>query len=189
VPQGVDWQDPWPLVGVRRGDAEASPGADALRAEGFGVVFDVQPLERDRDPHQDHLNNTAAVRMFDELRRAYVATHLAPDWVRYMRRSGNTEVVRESHVLYESEGWMHERFVGAVRWVQRRGKAALVEQRLVETSTGRPVARAWIVQLLVTVEGVAPFPDFFWDLIATAQGGPVPVVETSTRAPWGPPSP
>lgn len=149
----------------------------------------MEAIERDRDLHQDHLNNTAAVRMFNELRRAYVATHLAPDWVRYMRRSGNTEVVRELHVLYESEGWMHERFVGGVRWSERRGKAVIVEQRLVESTTARALARAWVVQLMVTAEGVAPFPDFFWDLVEAAQGAPVPTVEGSTRAPWGPPPP
>jgi acyl-CoA thioesterase FadM len=187
--ESADWTNVWPVVGVQRGDAAASPGADLLRSEGFRAVFDVEPVDADRDDYQDHLNNTAAVRMFNELRIAYVATFLAPDWVRYVRRSGHTVVVREMHALYESEGWMHERFVGGIRWAERRGKAGLVEQRLVETTTGRALARAWVVQLLVTPEGVAPFPEWFWDMVATVEGAPVPTAEDAARTPWGPPSP
>lgn len=186
---GADWSDPWPVVGVRQGEPESSPGVDALRAEGFRVVFDVEPVDADRDEYQDHLNNTAAVRMFNELRIAYVASHLAPDWPRYVRRTG-TVVVRELHVLYESEGWMHDRYVGAVRWAERRGKASLLEERLVEATTARPLARAWVVQLLVTPDGVAPFPEWLWAMVAEAEGGPVPVpvADGATRAPWGPPA-
>jgi acyl-CoA thioesterase FadM len=183
----ADWRNPWPVIGVHRGEPAPSAGVEALRAEGFRVVFDVEPVEADRDEYQDHLNNTAAVRMFNELRVAYVATHLTPDWVRFVRREGRTVVVREIHAQYESEGWMHERYVGAVRWSERRGKAGLVEQRLVEAATARPLARAWVVQLLVTPDGVAAFPDWFWEQVAAIEGGPVPEADGASRAPWGPP--
>jgi acyl-CoA thioesterase FadM len=183
----ADWRNPWPVVGIRQGEPTPSAGVEALRAEGFRVVFDVEPVEADREEYQDHLNNTAAVRMFNELRIAYVATHLTPDWVRYVRREGRTVVVREIHAQYESEGWMHERYVGAVRWSERRGKAGLVEQRLVEAATARPLARAWVVQLLVTPDGVASFPDWFWDQVAEIEGGPIPATDGASRAPWGPP--
>jgi acyl-CoA thioesterase FadM len=184
--EDADWTNPWPVTGVRQGDPEPSPGVDVLRAEGFHVVFDVDPIDSDRDEYQDHLNNHAAVRMFNELRIAYVAARLAPDWPRYVRRSGHTVVVRELHVQYDSEGWMHERYVGGIRWAERRGKAGLVEERLVEAVTGRSLARAWVVQLFVTDDGVDAFPDWFWEMIATVEGGPVPE-DGSTRAPWGPP--
>jgi acyl-CoA thioesterase FadM len=183
----ADWRNPWPVVGVHQGEPAPSAGVEALRAEGFRVVFDVEPVEADRDEYQDHLNNTAAVRMFNELRVAYVATHLTPEWVRYVRREGRTVVVREIHAQYESEGWMHERYVGAVRWSERRGKAGLVEQRLVEATTARPLARAWVVQLLVTPEGVAAFPDWFWEQVAAIEGGAIPETGGASRAPWGPP--
>jgi acyl-CoA thioesterase FadM len=183
----ADWRNPWPVVGVRRGEPAPSAGVEALRAEGFRVLFDVDPVEADRDEYQDHLNNTAAVRMFNELRIAYVATHLTPDWVRYVRREGRTVVVREIHAQYESEGWMHERYVGAVRWSERRGKAGLVEQRLVDAATARPLARAWVVQLLVTPDGVAAFPDWFWEQVAEIEGGRIPESDGASRAPWGPP--
>src|SRR5690242_9334317 len=83
----ADWRDPWPVTGVRQGDPEPSPGVDALLADGYRAIFDVDPVDADRDTYQDHLNNLAAVRMFNELRVAYVAAHLAPDWPRYVRRS------------------------------------------------------------------------------------------------------
>lgn len=185
--EGADWRDPWPVVGVRQGEPAPSVGVDALRADGFRAVFDVDPVEADRDQHQDHLNNTAAVRMFNELRVAYVASYLTKDWIRYIRR-GRTVVVREMHALYETEGWMHERYVGAVRWAEHRGKAGLVEQRLVEATTARPLARAWVVQLIVGPGGVEEFPDWFWDLVADVEGAPVPVTTPVSRAAWGPPA-
>lgn len=184
--EGADWRDPWPPQGVRQGEAEPSAGVDALRAEGFRVLFDVESMPEDADRHQDHLNNGAPVRMFNELRMAYVAAHLAPDWPRFIRRSGRTVVVRELHVQYETEGWLHERFVGATRWAARRGKAGLVEQRLVEATTARPLARAWVVQLLVGEQGVEAFPDWFWEAVAEIEGAPIPEWDAA-RAPWGPP--
>ncbi|MEX2254305.1 MAG: thioesterase family protein [Acidimicrobiia bacterium] len=183
----ADWRDPWPSQGVRQGEPQPSPGVDSLRAEGFRVVFDVETVPEDGDRYQDHLNNGAPVRMFNELRMAYVAAHLAPDWARYVRRSSRTVVVRELHVQYESEGWLHEEFVGATRWAARRGKAGLVEQRLVEAASGRPFARAWVVQLLVGAEGVEHFPDWFWEAVAGIERGPIPEWP-SDRRPWGPPA-
>ena len=182
----ADWRDPWPVHGVRRGDPEPSTGLDALRHDGYVVAFDVDPIDADRDQYQDHLNNSAAVRMFNDLRTAYNAARLAPDWPRYVRRSDLAVAVRELHVLYESEGWMHERYVGATRVVARRGKAAVLEQRLVEASTARPLARAWILQLLVGADGVTDWPDWYFELVAEVQGAPVPAV-AATRTPWGPP--
>ena len=183
----ADWQDPWPPQGVRQGDPTSSPGLDVLHADHFAMCFDVEALPGDGDRYQDHLNNSAPVRMFNELRTAYVAARLAPDWPRHIRRSGATIVVRELHVQYESEGWLHESFVGATAWRARRGKSGLVEQRVVEASTGRALARAWIVQLLVSAEGrVEPFPEWFWDALAEVEGAPVPEWPDDRR-PWGPP--
>jgi acyl-CoA thioesterase FadM len=187
--QDADWRNPWPVTGVRPGEPDESPGASALRADGFTVVFDVDAVDADRDEYQDHLNNTAAVRMFNELRIAYVAARLAPRWPKYVRREGMAVVVRELHVLYEREGWMHERYVGATRYAQRRGKAAIVEQRLVEASGAEPLARAWVVQLLVGSDGrVTDWPAWFWAMLHEVQGDPVPVVEDAHRPPWGPPA-
>ena len=183
----ADWRNPWPVQGVREGDAAASPGTAALHEDGYPVAFDVESLDADRDEYQDHLNNTAAVRMFNELRIAYVAARYAPDWPRFVRRASLTIVVRELHVAYESEGWMHEQYVGATRGAQRRGKAVVLEQRLVEASTARPLARAWILQLLVGADGVADWPDWYFDLVADVQGAPVPNVPP-TRPTWGPPA-
>ena len=188
--QDADWRDPWPVTGVRRGKPDPSPAATLLRDNGLTVVFDVDPVDADRDEYQDHLNNTAAVRMFNELRTAYVASRLAPRWPKYIRREGITVVVRELHVLYEREGWMHERYVGATRYVERRGKAAIVEQVLLEASAAAPLARAWIVQLLVGSEGRATaFPEWFWEMVHDVQGAPVPVIDDAHRPPWGPPAP
>ena len=98
-------------------------------------------------------------------------------------------VVRELHVRYDREGWMHERFVGSMRVAGRRGRAAIVEQALVEAESGASLAEAWLVQLLVGADGrVADFPDLYWDRVTEVQGGPVPVSHDDTRIPWGPPA-
>lgn len=183
--KGADWRNPWPVVGVRQDEPEPSAGVDALRAEGYRSVFDVEPIESDRDIYQDHLNNTGAIRMFNELRIAYVAKNMAPRWPKHIRNEGLTVAMRELRALYESEGWMHERYVGGVRIAHRRGKAGLVEQRLVEATTARPLARAWCVQLLVASQGVIDWPDFYWEMVAEIDG---PAVELDgAHAPWGPP--
>lgn len=97
----ADWRNPWPPVGIRREPPLPSRGVDVLSAEGYAVMLDVDPVEEDRDAWQDHLRNTAVVRMFNELRIAYVASRLAPDWPRWVRRGGYAVVVREQHVRYD----------------------------------------------------------------------------------------
>ena len=183
----ADWNEQWPVVGVHQGEPEPSAGVDALRTDGFVVVFDVDPVDVDADKHQAHLNNAAAVRMCNELRVAYVAARLAPDWPRFCRTSGTTVVVRDLRVEYQSEASMHEHFVGSTRWSARRGKSGLVEHRLVEATMARPVARAWVVQLYLGPTGaVEPFPDWYWDRVAEVEGAPVPEIPDD-RHPWGPP--
>jgi acyl-CoA thioesterase FadM len=175
-------------VGVRPEPVLASVGADALRADGYSVVFDVDPIDADRDEWQDHLNNTAVVRMLNELRMAYAAARLAPDWPRFVRRGGYTVVVRELHVRYDREGWVHERYVGGTRVAQRRGKAGIMEQALVEAETGASLAAAWLVQLLVGPDGrVVDWPDWYWGLVAGVEQRPVTVIDLAPRVDWGPP--
>jgi acyl-CoA thioesterase FadM len=99
-------------------------------------------------------------------------------------------VVREQHVRYDREGWMHERYVGGMRIAQRRGKAAIVEHALAEATSGALLATAWLVQLLVDATGrVADFPDRYWELVAEVEGAPVPAAEGAARPAWGPPPP
>ena len=180
-------RDLWPAASVEQGEPAASAGVDALRAEGFRYVADVTTIDADHDEWQDHLNNGAAVRMFNDLRMAYVATNLAPDWVAYIWKQQLSVVVRELHVQYESEGRISEGFVGGTRISRRQGKAGFIEQRLVEARDARPVARAWIVQLLVGDGRATDWPDWYWERVAGVEGAPVPIVEPTPRAPFGPP--
>jgi acyl-CoA thioesterase FadM len=185
--EGADWQNPWPPRGIVQGDPAPSAGVDALRADGYRVIFDVTPMPEDADEYQDHLNNSAAVRMFNELRMAYVAARLAPDWPRHVRRNNLAVVVRELHIAYDSEGWMHEKYVGGTRIAQHRGKAGIHEQHLVEATTGRSLARAWLAQLLVGADGVMQWPEWYWEKIAEVEGTPA-LVKDPARTPWGPPA-
>jgi acyl-CoA thioesterase FadM len=173
---------------VRPEPVLASPGLARLRADGFVVCFDVDPIEADRDRWQDHVENTGIVRMFTEMRTAYTVARLAPDWPRFVRRGGYTSLVREQHVRYDREARMHERFVGGIRVAQRRGKAVVVEQALAEADSGAPVAVAWVIQLLVGPDGrVTDYPDVYWELVERAEGRPIPRVDAGPAG-WGPPA-
>lgn len=162
-------------------------GEDALDRDGYRFVTPVETTADDFDT-QGHLNNVAAVRYFQDLRIAFVMARLAPRWTAHLRDNGLVLVARELHVLYESEGVPGERFVGGVRIRIRQGKAGIMEERLVEASTGRAVARAWVVQLVVHNGVVVEFPAWYWELLAKVEGVPVRVLDSGGRAPWGPPS-
>jgi len=77
--------------------------------------------------------------------------------------------------------------VGALRYIRREGKAAVLEQRLVEASTGRPVARAWVVQLLVQAGTVVDWPDLYFSRVAAIEGREIPRGPRRPAADWGPP--
>ena len=128
----------------------------ALHDEGFRFVVPVVPEPVDFDA-QGHLNNAAIVRIFNDLRIAYVQERLGDRWREHLRAEGLVVVAREVHVLYESEGRPDEEYVGAMRYVRREGRAAIIEQRLIEASGAR-VARAWVVQLLARREASSTGP-------------------------------
>lgn len=164
------------------------PGGTAvLRDDGYSFVTAIDTVEGDFD-NQGHLNNVAAVRYFQDLRIGYVMDRLAPRWTDHLSTEGLVLVARELHVLYETEGMPGERFVGAARVRTRQGRAGIMEERVVEAVTGRAVARAWVVQLLVRDGRVVDYPDWYWELLETSEGAPVRVLDAGARRPWGPPS-
>jgi acyl-CoA thioesterase FadM len=160
-------------------------GATVLAADGYRFVRPVVPGPGDFD-EQGHLNNAATVRLFNDLRIAYVRGEVGFQWVETLRNERLVVAAREVHVLYESEGLPGEAFVGGLRYVRREGRAAVLEQRLVEATTGRAVARAWVVQLLVRDGRVIDWPDDYFSRVAAIEGREIPV---GPRRPpqWGPP--
>jgi acyl-CoA thioesterase FadM len=169
------------------GETSLSPaGADALRAEGFRFVIGVEPAPTDYDG-QNHLNNAATVRLFNDLRISYVREEVGGIWIEMLQRDKLVVAAREVHVLYESEGMPGESFVGAMRYLRREGKAAVLEQRLVEATTGRSVARAWVLQLLVQDGTVIEWPDAYFARVAEIDGRVTPILPRRPAAPWGPP--
>jgi len=161
-------------------------GGDALRSEGYRFVIDVEPAPTDFDA-QGHLNNASTVRLFNDLRIVYVREEVGDVWIEILRTEQLVVAAREVHVLYESEGLPGESFVGALRYIRREGKAAVLEQRLVEASTGRAVARAWVVQLLVQRGTVVEWPEAYFARLAEIEGRELPIVPRRPAASWGPP--
>ena len=169
--------------GDRRDRQPLRVGRAALLDGGFHFVVAVTPGADDFD-RQGHLNNAAIVRIFNDLRITYVQ-ELDIRWREHLGAEGLVVVAREVHVLYESEGRPGEEYVGAMRYVRREGRAAIIEQCLTEASEARAVARAWVVQLLVRDGAVVDWPDFYFDLVAAVEGAPIEQRPT-LRRPWGP---
>jgi acyl-CoA thioesterase FadM len=161
-------------------------GGAVLAADGYCFVVAVEPRADDFDA-QNHLNNAATVRLFNDLRISYVHEAVGAWWPEMLRTYGYVIAARELHVLYESEGLPDESFVGGMKYVTRDGKAAVLEERIVVATSGRPVARAWVVQLLVLDGSVVDWPEPFFDRVAEIEGRPLPVQPRSAAAPWGPP--
>jgi len=161
-------------------------GERVLRDDGYRFVVPVVPIEGDFDA-QGHLNNAATVRLFNDLRIAYVQGEVGFEWVELLRRDTIVVAAKEVHVLYESEGFPGESFVGAMRYVRREGKASILEERIVEATTARPVARAWVVQLLVQDGAVIDWPDIYFARVAEIDGRETPR-EPRRHTPWGPPA-
>jgi len=63
----------------------ASGGETALRAQGYRFVTVVEPVADDYDA-QGHLNNASTVRLFNDLRIAYVRGEIGPNWLDELQR-------------------------------------------------------------------------------------------------------
>jgi hypothetical protein len=79
-----------------------------------------------------------------------------------------------------------EHFVGGMKYVGREGKAAVLEQRIVEATTGRPLARAWVVQLLVQDGKVVDWPARYFARVAEIEGRVLAVRPRRPPRPFGP---
>jgi acyl-CoA thioesterase FadM len=171
-------------VGVTAASRAGSSGVTALHDEGYRFVIPITPGSADFDA-QGHLNNAAIVRIFNDIRIAYIQQHIGDRWRAHLLASRLVVVARELHVLYESEGLPGDEFVGAMRYVRREGRGAIIEQRLIAAAAARPVARAWVVQLLARDGSVADWPDFYFGLVAEAEGREIEQ-RPSVRRQWGP---
>jgi acyl-CoA thioesterase FadM len=170
-------------VGVSNDDGA---GASVLESDGYRFVEPVDPRDDDFD-NQRHLNNAAIVRLFNDMRVAYVQRRVGAWWPEEIRTRNLVIAARELHVLYESEGLPDERFLGGMKYAGREGKAAVVEQRIVEASRGRAIARAWVVQLLVQQRKVVEWPARYFERVGEIEGREIPVRPRSAAQPWGPP--
>src|SRR5258708_4030774 len=90
-------------MGITGGSGRVATGADDFDAEG-------------------HLNNAATVRLFNDMRIAYVHGRIGAWWPEQIRAEGFVIAAREVHVLYESEGLPGEALVGGMKYVRREGK-------------------------------------------------------------------
>jgi acyl-CoA thioesterase FadM len=170
-------------VGVSIEDAA---GARVLEGDGYRFVEPVATRGDDFDT-PGHLNNAATVRLFNEMRIEYVHGRVGGWWHKEIRANDFVIAARELHVLYESEGIPGERFVGGMKYVGRDGKAAVLEQRIVEATSGRAIARAWVVQLLVQHGTVVEWPARYFDRVGEIERREIPERRRAAPRPWGPP--
>ncbi|MCU1457732.1 MAG: hypothetical protein JWL73_1824 [Actinomycetia bacterium] len=145
------------------------------------------PVQPDDFDAQGHLNNAAIVRIFNDTRMIYVPTQIGPRWTNWLRPSGVVVVAKELHVRYESEGMPGDELLAAVRMVERRGRATIVEQQLLTRADRRVIASAWIVQLLAKDGAAIEWPDWYWPLLEAVEGHPFPPGPSLPRVKWGAP--
>jgi acyl-CoA thioesterase FadM len=158
---------------------------EELAGDGYRFVIPAPTVPEDFD-RQQHLNNAAIVRVFNDLRIAYVVGAVGEWWPDFIMEQRCVVAARELHVLYESEGQPGESFVGAMRYTRRDGKALILEERLVEADTGRAIARAWLVQLIVQDGAVVDWPERYVARVAEIEGRAFPTRTRATAARWGP---
>jgi len=161
-------------------------GAEELARDGYRHIEAVVPDASDYDG-QAHLNNASIVRFFNDLRISYVTDCIGAWWLERLRGDDYVVAAREVHVLYESEGQPGEQYLGAMKYLRREGKAAILEQRMVEATTGRAVARAWVVQLLVQRGTVVAWPDEYFDAVARMEGHEIERRRRRADLSFGPP--
>jgi acyl-CoA thioesterase FadM len=164
-------------------DAGVTPGERALRDDGYRFVIPVDSAASAFDG-QGHLNNAGVDQIFNDLRVAYMI-NAHPELGRSLGERGYVVAVRETHILFESQGMPDDRFVGGTRIEGRRGRAQIAEQRIVEDATGRPIARAWLVHLLLRDGRVVDWPDGYWERVAELEGRAMPSRPRITAAPSG----
>jgi acyl-CoA thioesterase FadM len=162
-------------------------GEDELAADGYRDANPIAVRDSDFDG-QGHLNNAAIVRLFNDMRIDYVRGSIGDWWTDAIREQEYVIAAREVHVSYESEGFPGEEFVGAMKYVRREGKAAILEQRIVEASAGRSLARAWVVQLLVQRGTVIDWPERYFDVVARIEGRTILRRPRGPARAWGPPA-
>jgi acyl-CoA thioesterase FadM len=157
-----------------------------LAREGYRHVRTVPATDADFD-RQGHLNNAATVRIFNDARIAYVRDAIGDWWVDAIDAQRYVIAARELHVLYESEGLPGETFLAAMRYRRREGKALILEQRLLEAGSCRPIARAWVVQLLVQDGTVVEWPARYVARVEEVEQCSLPFRPRGNVTPWGPP--
>ena len=159
--------------------------ADQMLHElGFVMVLDAETTEQSYDG-QGHLNNAAIAQVFNDMRIAYIRGVVGLWWGDHLRAERVVVALREIHIAYESEGMPNETYRGAMRYVRREGKGAVFEQCLCEVLSGRLVANAWGLQLLVQDGRVIDWPDEYFQLVEQRQGGPIER-RAKPHRPWGP---
>jgi acyl-CoA thioesterase FadM len=156
-----------------------------LREDGYRFVVPLDLPDTAFDG-QGHLNNAAVAQIFNDLRVTYMTT-ANPEFGRGLAKRGFVVAVREMHVLFESQGMPGERLVGAARIEGRRGRAQITEQRLVEEASGRSVARAWLLHLLLRHGEVVDWPEDYWETVATVEGRSMDARPRIEPTPFGPP--
>lgn len=160
--------------------------AAAIAADGFRFAIDAATSAADADEH-GHLGDAAVARIFDDSTAAYALHRLGPRWPAYLAAGGLIVVARELHLVHETPGRPTEHHVVGTRVAAHRGRACVIEHRLVAADDRRLVATGQLVQLLVTAGRAVGWPDWYWDLVATAEGHPIPKESRDIRS-WGPPT-
>lgn len=152
--------------------------------KGYAFVVDVATTPRHYDV-QGHLNNGAAVLLFNSVRLRYVQELLLAGGGGGLVAEGQVVGVRELVCRYESEARPGEELRGGCRVLGRSRRSWLYDQVLV---TGeRLVARCRVVECVIRDGAAVEVPAAFWRIVEAAEGramgpGPLPGPRTDWEA-------
>ncbi len=131
------------------------------------------------DAHYDmqgHLNNAAALSLFNDLRIGYITHVVGGAWPAGLDMGNRIFAVADLFCSFLSEGFPGESYLGGTRIIGRTRVAWCYDQVLVAEADRRVLARARVVHLVVdrAAGGVVPVPEEFWALVEQAEGHPIP---------------
>ena len=151
--------------------------------DGYPFVDDVDVPESAYD-EQGHLNNVAVLRLFEQLRRNYMAA--TGGLHREFLPAGLVIGVREMVCSYVTEAMPSEELRGACRVLGRSRRSYLFDEVL--AAGDRVVARVRVLECVIEREAgrAIEIPEEFWSIFERMEGrsmppGPLPFPRTD----WG----
>ena len=162
-----------------------SAGERVLRDDGYRFVVPIATVADDFDA-QGHLNNAATVRLFNDLRVAYVRGEVGFDGSRPCAATRSWSRPRKCTCCTRRRVSRASRSSAGCATSAARARPPCSRNGWSRRRPGGRSRVRWVVQLLVQDGSVVEWPDLYFVRVAEIEGREIPV-EPRRHTPWGPP--